>query len=254
MLNNIDEAKYCIAGRDYVINQYLKIYLPYVYEVIDYGEDYYYHVLNLFIRKPYDVAVELDDNGIDYQTITDWDLFVDCANQIPIEFTCIFFGKFDFTKLNAYINENNMKILINRENPDIIIDEAIYRKIVTFLRYVHFISEKVEFDVGNGIAKRFLLDRMRRKQEKLLKDYANGKIRKHSQISGMIKFCVNNASFKYNYETVMGLKLNLLYESYFFIVHGDERRGILYGVYNGTIDTSKMHDKSMLDIIPDLHK
>lgn len=257
MLNtpfNLDEAKHCIAGRTYYVNQYIKIYSPEVYEVIDFGEDNYYRVLNLFVRKPYDIAVELDDNGIDYQSITDWDLFVDTASQIPIEYSCILFGKFDFSKLKAYVNDEGTKILVNQENPDIVVDEALYRIIVTYLRYIHFISEKVEYDVGNSIAKKFLLERMRRKQKKALKDYLSGKKKRHSQLADMIKFCVNNAGFKYNYETVMNMKLNLLYESYFFLVHGDERRSVMYGVYNGTVDTSKMHDKSILDIIPDLHK
>ena len=177
MLNtpfNLDEAKHCIAGRTYYVNQYIKIYSPEVYEVIDFGEDNYYRVLNLFVRKPYDIAVELDDNGIDYQSITDWDLFVDTASQIPIEYSCILFGKFDFSKLKAYVNDEGTKILVNQENPDIVIDEAIYRIIVTYLRYIHFISEKVEYDVGNSIAKKFLLERMRRKQKKALKDSENG--------------------------------------------------------------------------------
>ena len=257
MLNqpfNLDEAKHCIAGKTYHVNQYIKVYSPEVYEVIDFGEEDYFRVLNLFVRKPYDIAVELDDHGIDYQSITDWDLFVDTAPYIPIEYSCIIFGRFDFSKLKAYINENGMKILINDENPEIIIDEAIYRIIVTYLRYIHFISEKVEYDVGNSIAKKFLLERMRRKQKKAMNDYLSGKKKRHSQIADMIKYCVNNAGFKYDYESVMHIKLNLLYESYFFLVHGDERRSVMYGVYNGTVDTSKMHDKSILDIIPDLHK
>lgn len=256
MLNkpfDIDEAKHCIAGKTYHVNQYIKIYSPEVYEVIDFGEDNYFRVLNLFVRKPYDIAVELDDNGIDYQSITDWDLFVDTASFIPIEFSCILFGRLDFTKFKAYVNDNNMKILVHSDDPNIVIDEAIYRIIVTYLRYIHFISEKVEYDVGNSIAKKFLLERMRRKQKKALNDYLRGK-RRRSQIADMIKFCVNNTGFKYNYESVMKIKLNLLYESYFFLVHGDERRSVMYGVYNGTVDTSKMHDKSILDIIPDLHK
>ena len=257
MLNkpfNLDEAKHCIAGKTYHVNKYISVYSPDVYEVIDFGEDDYFRVLNLFIRKPYDIAVELDDNGIDYQSITDWDLFVDTACHIPIEYSCILFGRLDFTKFKAYINDNNMKILIHEDNPDIVIDEAIYRIFVTYLRYIHFISEKVEYDVGNKVAKKFLLERMRRKQKKALSDYLNGRKKKHSQIADMIKYCVNNAGFKYDYTTVMNLKLNLLYESYFFLVHGDERRSVMYGVYNGTVDTSKMHDKSILDIIPDLHK
>lgn len=252
---DFDELKYSIGGNDLYINKYLTVYSPSITEVKDFGEDNYFRVLNVVVRKPYDVAVELDDDGIDYQSITDWDLFSHSITNVPIEYTCILFGRVDFTQFRRiYDKEREIWILVNLEQPDFTIDEAIYRKIVTYLRYIHFISEKVEYDVGNGIAKRFLLDRLRRKQKKLIKDYKSGKVKKRSRISDMIKYCVNNAGFKYNYETVMPMKLNLLYESYFYLVHGDERRSVMYGVYSGTVDTNKMKDKSILDIIPDLHK
>lgn len=251
----IDELKYSISGDPYVINDWITITLPTVKETKDFGEDNYNHVLNAFVQKPYDIAVELDDNGIDYQSITDWDLFSRSIIALPMEYTSILIKDVDFTKFRRLFNpENQLWVLVNLEQPEQVIDEAIYRKIVGFLRYVHFISEKVEYDVGNGIAKKFLLDRMRRKQQKLLRDYKNGKIKKHSRISDMIKYCVNNPGFKYDYEHVMDMKLNLLYESYYFIVHGNERRSLLSGVYAGTIDPDKMKDKSILDIIPDLHK
>lgn len=252
---DIDELKYVIGGETYIINQYISIYVPYVYEVKDFGESLYRQVVNVFTRKPYDIAVELWDSGIDYQSITDWDLFYESANKIPIEMSCILFGKLDFTKFKKMINtDNDMKVLVNEENPSIVIDEAIYCKIVTYLRYIHFISEKVEYDVGNNMAKKFLIDRMRRKQKKLLRDYENGRIKNQSNIGNMIKYCVNNANFKYDYKSVMDLKLPLLYESYYFIVHGNERDNIMSGIYHGTIDTTKLKDKSILEIIPDLHK
>lgn len=254
-MNTIDELKYSIGGENYKVNQYITIFNPYVYEIKDFGEDQYYSVLNMFTRKPYDVAVELFDANIDYQEISDWDLFYETIINVPIEYTCILFGKIDFTEFAKCINpENGLKYLQNKKNSEFCIDEAIYRKIVTYLRYIHFISEKVEYDVGNSMAKKFLIDRMRRKQKKLLKDLESGKIKKQSQLSNMIKYCVNNSNFKYDYSSVMNLKLNLLYESYYFIVHNNERDNVMSGIYHGAIDTTKMKDKSILNIIPDLHK
>lgn len=253
--NLIDELKYSIGGDNYRINKYITIYIPYVYEIKDFGEDNYFTTLNFFTRKPYDIAVELYDSGTDYQSITDWDLFFSTAQQIPIEFSCILFGKINFAEFEPFINsENGMKILINKYDTDFRIDEAVYREITSYLRYIHFISEKVEYDVGNSMAKKFLIDRMRRKQQKMLKDLKSGKVKKQSQISNLIKFCVNSPDFKYNYDSVMNLKINVLYESYYYIVHNDERNNIMSGIYHGTIDTSKMKDKSILNIIPDLHK
>ena len=255
MITHVDELKYSISGNNYKINPYITIYTPHIYEVRDFGEDNYFYILNLFTRKPYDVAVELFDIGIDYQSISDWDLFFDIASKIPIEFSCILFGRLNFTEFVPMVNnETGLKILVNKYNENFKIDEAIYRKIVTYLRYTHFISEKVEYDVGNKMAKKFLIERMRRKQKKRLKDLELGKSKKQSQVSNMIKYCVNNANFKYNFSNVMDLKLNLLYESYYFILHNNERSNVMSGVYHGTIDTDKMKDKSILDVIPDLHK
>ncbi|MCI8854412.1 MAG: hypothetical protein HFI32_13125 [Lachnospiraceae bacterium] len=252
--NFIDELKYSVGGSNYPVNAYITIYNPYVYEVRDFGEDLYYSVLNLFVRKPYDIAVELFDKKIDYQSVSDWDLFFEIAAKIPIELSCILFGKLNFMDFVPCINpENGFKCLVNQHDPGICIDEAVYRKIVTYLRYIHFISEKVEYDVGNSMAKKFLIDRMRRKREKLAKELEAGKRKSCSSISSMIKYCVNNAGFKYDYETVMNLKLNLLYESYYMIAHDKERDHVLSGVYHGTIDTAKMKDKSILSMIPDLH-
>lgn len=254
-MNGIDEIKYSISGDNYVVNKYITIYTPYVFEVKDFGEEIYFQVLNLFVRKPYDIAAELDDKGVDYQTLTDWDLFFQTATKIPVTYSCILFGKLDFTEFIPQINhENGMKYLENKYDSRIRIDEAIYRDIVKYLRYIHFISEKVEYDVGNTMAKKFLIDRMRRKKKKHIKDLESGKVKYKSQISDMIKYSVNNSNFKYDYSTVMNIKLNLLFESYYFIVHNGERNNVMSGIYHGTIDSSKIKDKSILNIIPDLHK
>lgn len=253
--NDIDELKHIIGGEKYIVNEYISVYNPSVREVIYFGEDLYYGVLNFFIRKPYDIAVELYDAGRDYQTVTDFDLFYEVANRLPIELTCILFGKINFIDFVQAVNtENGLKCLINKYNPNFCIDEAIFKKIVSYLRYIHFISEKVEFDVGNSMAKEFLISRMRRKKKKQIRDYQLGKIKKKSELGNMIKFCVNNANFKYDYRSVMDLNLSLLYESYYYILYGDERDHVMSGIYHGTIDTKKMKDKSILNVIPDLHK
>lgn len=256
-MNNIyiDELRYFIGDEDYVINEYITIHNPSVREVKSFGESDYHSVVNIFTRKPYDVAVELYDDGVDYQSITDWDLFYDTIINVPIKYTSIFFGDIDFTRFGRYVNqETGMKYLVHEDNNNFVIDEVIYRHIVTYLRYIHFISEKVEYDVGNNMAKKFLIERMRRKQKKLLQDYATGKKKRKSQISDMIRYCVNNANFKYDYSSVMDIKLCLLYDSYYFITHNNERDNVMSGIYHGTIDASKMKDKSILNVIPDLHK
>lgn len=252
---HIDELKYVICADDYIINEYIRIHLPTIREIKEFGEDNYYSVLSMFIRKPYDLAVELDDANIDYQTITDYDLFFDTITHIPVELTKILFDTLDFTRFDPYINkETGFKVLIHKDDSNIMIDKVVYLKISQYLRYAHFISETVEYDVGNGMAKRFLLDRMRRKKKKYLKDLEAGKEQNASMITNMIKYCVNNSGFKYDYATVLELKINLLYESYYFLNHEFERDKLMSGIYNGMIEAGKLKDKTLLHAVPDLHK
>lgn len=104
------------------------------------------------------------------------------------------------------------------------------------------------------MAKKFLIDRMRRKQKKLLKDYQSGKIKKESQISNMIKYCISNCIFQYDSSAIKNMKLDVLYDFFYLTIYNKERDHLMFGIYSGTIDTTKMKDKSILGIIPDLHK
>lgn len=251
----IDELKFSIGMEDYVINDHIKIHLPTIGEIKAFGEDAYFSVLHMFVRKPYDIAVELDDINVDYQSITDYDLFFDTITAVPVALSRIFFGDLDFTAFEKYVDPyTGLKYLNNRNDTRIVIDEVLYRKLSHYLRYVHFISEKVEYDVGNGMAKRFLLDRMRRKKKKYLKDLASGKEKKQSVIANMIRYCVNCNGFKYDYSTVLDLKINLLYESYYYLNHSFERDKLMSGIYHGMIEANKLKDKTVLNAVPDLHR
>ena len=72
----MDELAHVIGGRNYRVSRHLTVYTPRIHEIMEFGETLYFQVLNLFTRKPYDIAVELSDNGIDYQELTDYDLWL----------------------------------------------------------------------------------------------------------------------------------------------------------------------------------
>lgn len=251
----INDLNYVVGDENYRVNQYITVYNPTIEEIRLFGEDLYNYVLSLFARRPYDIAIELDDLHIDYQSIDEYDLFVQSASSIPIEYSCILFGKVDFTRFELwYVKETGEKILVSKDDHNFKIDRVIYLHMLRCLRKINFLSEKVEYDMGNAAGKRFLLERMRRKRKKYLRDIELGKIKKTSNIATMIIFCVNNSNFKYNYESVQKIKISMLYSSFYFISHKEERSEVISGVYFGTVDTKKMKDKDILLRIPDLHK
>ena len=251
----IDTLKYIICGKDYVVNNYISISSPSVNDIIEFGETRYDTLITLLTRRPYDIMVDLWDEGIDYTTITDWDLFFDTASDLPIEATSILFGDLDFRNyVRGENTTNGLKVLYDPDDPENYIDEIIYRKIVKYLRYTHFISEKIEYDMGNEAGKLFLIKRMRRKRDKLRKDLASGKIRPHSKLFDMMMYCVNNSGCPYTYETIRDIPIALLYETYHYLLHDNARNNITLGIYAGRVDPTSMKDKSILEVSPDLHQ
>ena len=61
---------------DYKINDKISVHVPTVDEIFDFGDMKYYSIIQTLIATPFDLMVELDDIGIDYETITNFQLFM----------------------------------------------------------------------------------------------------------------------------------------------------------------------------------
>lgn len=253
MLSEINGFKYIISGENLRINEYITVYNPELQEIKLYGENEYWQLLHLLTRRPYDIAVELDDSGIDYQSIDEYDLFYMFANKIPVELSCILLGKLNLTEYVQKVNQDNGQLILYNPKDHTVIDRAIYYQILEYLRYIHFISEKVEYDVGNGMAKKFLLDRMRRKKKKRLRDIEFGRVKQESQLYIMSSYLVNNRNFKYDYDSIREIKISQLYESFFRILQDYNISNINTGIYSGAIDKTKLKSED-IDILRSLHK
>ena len=252
-MTEVNGFKYIISGRNFKINDYITIYSPDLEEIDLFGEDDYWHLLHLLTRKSYDVAVELDEQGIDYRRIDEYDLFYMIGNKIPIELSCILLGKLNLTDYIQTENQENGQLILYNPKDDTVIDRAIYYQMLKYLRYIHFISDKVEYDVGNGMAKKFLLDRMRRKQKKRLKDLESGRINQESQLYKLSSYLINNQNFKYDYNTIQNIKVSQLYESFYRILQDYNISNLNTGIYTGAIDRTKLKSEDT-DILSSLHK
>ena len=112
-----DELK-IYRGEDYVVSNYIKIHQPTLNEICDYGErDYYSMVYNL-TATPQSMKVQLWDMGIDYTTITPFELFYNILYKVySQEKTFIIFGDLDFTKFQIMQRKDDESILLYQEVP-----------------------------------------------------------------------------------------------------------------------------------------
>ena len=194
--------------RNYKVNDKISVHVPTVDEIFDFGDQKYYSIVQTLVATPFDLMVELDDIGIDYETITDYQLFILMMESIAVneDDTSILFGDLNLKGFQEAVNpQNGEKVLWSKDN-DIVIDQMIALEICNAIRKIHFWEAPIG-RAGNAEAKRYLIERNRKKKKRLAKKPYK------SFLESMIISLVNTEEFPYNYETVMELSVYKLYAS-----------------------------------------
>ncbi len=66
--------------------------IPTVGEVLE-NEDNYYSMVSMLTAMPIDMMVQLDDIGIDFTTINEWELFLLLFNSLKEQDTSLIFWR-----------------------------------------------------------------------------------------------------------------------------------------------------------------
>ena len=220
---------------EYKVNDKISVHVPTVDEIFDFGDQKYYSTVQTLVATPFDLMVELDDIGIDYETITDYQLFVLMMESIAIneDDTTIFFGNLNLKNFQEAVNPKNGEKVLWDKNNDIVIDQMIALEICNAIRKIHFWEAPVG-RAGNAEAKRYLIERKRKTKQRLAKKPYK------SFLESMIISLVNTEEFPYNYETVMGLSVYKLNASWRQIQKKKHWDQTMNGVYFGTVDKDKI--------------
>lgn len=223
-------------GEPFRINDKISIYIPTIGEIVEFGERQYYSMVHTITCIPSDMKSQLDDLGIDYMEISDFELFMMLTRGLSKESTRLIFGDLDLSKFMPCLNQlNNEAVLYDEEN-DIVIDRLIYTKIVDYIRKVHNIKPKVE-RAANKTTRKILIqldrDRINKSKNEPYK----------SQLKPLISAMMRYPGFKYKKNE---LKECGLYE-FMDTVYGAQiyvsSTTLLQGSYSGMIDTSKINKK-----------
>lgn len=220
---------------EYKVNDKISVHVPTVDEIFDFGDQKYYSIVQTLVATPFDLMVELDDIGIDYESITDYQLFVLMMESIAIneDDTTIFFGNLNLKNFQEAVNPKNGEKVLWDKNNDIVIDQMIALEICNAIRKIHFWEAPVG-RAGNAEAKRYLIERKRKTKQRLAKKPYK------SFLESMIISLVNTEEFPYNYETVMGLSVYKLNASWRQIQKKKHWDQTMNGVYFGTVDKDKI--------------
>lgn len=241
------ESKITIASTYIDISPKLRINIPSVDDVLK-QEDIYFSLISILTSSPFQYMVQLDDMGIDYTSITPYQMFLIFFPIYAKYDISILFGNINTNDFGVYKNHVNNTEIIYSPSQDIIIDELVYNQLATAIRKINHLK-KDRRKPGNEEAREYLLDRERKRLKRLERkrsqlDYS------HSEFEKLVVALVNHDNFKYDYESVKHLSIYNFYQSFQQIQTKINFDNTMRGVYAGTIDTSKLQDKSCLSWIP----
>lgn len=218
--------------REIAVTDPIRIYVPTVGEILD-NEDEYYGLVSVLTASPVDMLVQLEDAGIDFTSINDYELFLLLFAGLQSQDTSLVFKDLDLSKFKMAINEQNGNVVLLDEEKDIKIDRAIHGQIAGVLRKIHHI-EKNNRKPANKEAKDFMLERARAK----LKRRKNRK--EDSQLESLIIAMVNTEQYKYDFEGTRELSIYQFNESVRQVIKKVDYDNRMYGVYAGTVNAKDL--------------
>lgn len=248
--------RFPILGRkEFVLTDKLTVHIPLVSELrTSYETEIgYYSLLSIFTKTPCDAMVELDDMGMDYTTIKEYELFIMLfasllSDRNNVKYWNMIFPYIDVNDLNVVIF-NGEYVVVDKNN-EIIINSNIYMSLADLLRQITFSEKNMEhYKVPEVETRKYIISRQREKQKRALeRQLRNGK-KSSSALDGVILLLVNNCNFKYNFETVGQITIYDLYASLKQIYTDRDVDGIWSGYWSGNVDLKKIDDSKLNRII-----
>lgn len=222
------------------INDSINLHVPTVGEIYD-NEDQYYAAVFSLIATPYDMMVQLDDAGIDFTKINDFELFMMLFKQFQQMDISLIFGELDLRGFVIVQNESNGEYLLRDLETGVQIDRSIHALICKHIR--KFLNmPRNDKRPGNEEARHYMLERARLKQKR------QARKKRESQLESYIVALVNTEQFPYNYTTVRDLTIYQFYASLMQISHKIKFDNVMIGYYAGTVkdDSLKAQDKTWI--------
>lgn len=254
-------------GEPYKLSENLIIYEPRIGDILEQGEKDFFKVLNMFISHPTQFRLQLWDSGIDWNKVSDYEMFYSLVLNLPKESTKLLFGDVDFTLFKPHEiplteeqedeNEKNRDdpkkqikpsiVLINVDQK-IIIEEHHYKILAEYLRAMFNIYPKVEKARGKS-TKEAIIQEERENMKRLEEKGDSNK----SFLLPLISACVNHPGFKYKLQELRDVGIVQFMDSVQRLQVYEASVALNHGAYSGMCDMSKV-DKNLFNFMRDLDR
>jgi hypothetical protein len=235
-----------LRGKPFKINEHISIRQPTLDDIYEYGEQEYFSIMKTLTCTPNDMKSGLQDMKLDYEKVSEVDMFIQLCGQFTLERTKIIFGdKLDISKMRPFYNNQleEMALFEVDENNNIVeggakIDSRIHMLMTDYIRDMHSFEKNTE-KPGNEATKNWLIQEERDKI-RLQKDKEF-----ESQLYALVLAAVNCSEFKYNYEDVWDLPISVFMKSIRQVERFLHIKDVKRGLYSGCIDGKKIKSKDL---------
>ena len=218
--------------QEYAINEHIRIQIPTVGEVLD-NEDDYYTMVTMLTAMPVDMMVQLDDIGVDFTAINEYELFLILFNALKDKDTSLIFGELDLKPFRSAVNPQNNTIVLRDKETGVVIDRGIQGRIASVLRKIHNLKRNNR-KPANQEAREYMLQRAREKMRRRSKRVND------SQLEELIVAMVNTEQFHYGFEGTRELSIYQFNESVRQVIKKIDYDNRMHGVYAGTVNAKEL--------------
>lgn len=250
------EYKYDILkmyfGYDYWVTDKIRIIQPSIGDIVEYGETQFWNVVSMLCANPTSLRLVLWDNGIDWNKISEFELFSLIINGLEKECIKMLFGDIDFTKFKRVNDKDGkLKALVYMPDPTIQINEDIYTRMVGYLRVMFNIHPKVELAKNNSTKEAIIFEERTNLEHELKKQ--KKELWKKSTLFPLISSLLNHPGFKYKKSELKEIGIVEFMDSVKRLQVYESVTSLMTGMYMGMIDTKKMNLKEELNWTKDLY-
>lgn len=217
---------------------------PKIGKIVKFGENRFYSTLNIFIANTTMYRLKLWKHGIDWNTISDFELFCMLYKAIDTEASQLIFKDLDFSKFDfrEYTHPDGTVELVLWDG-ETLINADIYNHFSQYLQNVFYMfpEEKITSD---PIMKKWFIRKDERQAEIDEEKRKHGKLKEEFSIQPVISACINHPGFKYNLKDLNDIGVCEFYDSVKRLQIYESSTALMKGIYSGFVSGKDINPES----------
>lgn len=257
-----------LFGEPYVIDTddsigTITITLPSVGDIVKIGYDKFFMNLNCFVTNTTQYRLMLwEEMNMDWNTTSDFELFVMLYKNLDLSITKLLFGDLDFSQFVPFTKYKNEQMLQMDDNepseeeakqaqPEIIlwnneaqveINENVYNHISQYLRTAFGINPVEKITSSETLKQWYIMKDKNELKNKINKKDAH---EEDNSFLSVISACLVYPGFKYNSKQLKDICIAEFYEAYQQIQYYIQKEAYIFGLYSGFVDSKNVQPESL---------